>query len=379
MYVERLLEASIMELLTWSPAVAIIGARQVGKSTLASHLVPKNLASVYLDLEDPRNKLRLSDPFLFFDQFRDGLICLDEVQVMPDLFVHIKAYIDQYPKSGQFLMLGSAAPALLKQSAQSLAGRLIYQNLGPFNLLEVKDFQRLWLRGGFPRSYLAPEDQLSFTWRLSFIQTFLARDILQLRQGVSPVRTRRLWTMLAHLHGQLLNQSHLSRAMDVSNTTIASYIDLLEGAFMIIRVPPYVINTKKRLIKSPKIYLSDTGILHNLLGVSTYEQLLSHPIRGVSLEGLVLQNILSALPSHRVSFYRTASGAEMDFILEYGGKVIAVEVKASSIPHLTKGFWNAIEDVQPDSVYVIAPVAESYFIRDDVQVTNLQLFLEQWT
>ena len=367
----------MLELLEWSPVVAIVGARQVGKSTLAKFLVEK-LGGVYLDLEDPGSIIRLEDPLHLFKQNKNAVICLDEIQNSPNLFVHIKTWVDQHAKSGQFLVLGSASPALLKQSAESLAGRIIYQELGPLNGLEVSDIEKLWLRGGFPRSFLAPNDEVSYTWRTSFIKTFLERDVLQLRQGISTARMRILWNMLAHLNGQILNQSTISRSMDISGTSVSNYIGLLEDSFMVERIPPYVRNTGKRLVKSPKLYFADTGLLHNMLGISSIDNLHTHPAKGNSYESLVLRNIRTGLPDYRTSFYRTAKGAELDFVLEKDGQIIAVEVKSSSTPHLTKGFWNAVDDVQPAQVWIIAPVEKTYSIKSNIIIGNIRHFLSNF-
>ena len=263
----------------------------MGKSTLAKEIVSHYKDAVYIDLEDPSSRLQLTDPHYFFQTHADRLICLDEVQSIPDIFVSIKSHIDQKERPGKFLLLGSASPALLKQTSESLAGRVIYKELLPFSEMELKNipWNTLLMRGGFPRSVLAPNDPFSMTWRKSFIVTFLERDVLQLIQGISPSRMHSLWTMIAHSHGQLLNYSSLSRSIDVSNTTIFNYLNILEGAYMVRRVAPYSINIKKRLVKSRKIYLNDSGLLLAILGISSFNELLNHPIRGAAMEGYVLQ------------------------------------------------------------------------------------------
>ena len=364
--------------MSWSPAVGIIGPRQVGKSTLAEAIVSQYKDAVYIDLESPDSRLQLSDPLYFFQTHEDRLICLDEIQSIPDIFVPIKSHIDRRKTAGAFLLLGSASPALLKQTAESLAGRLIYKKLLPFSVMELPETEAstLIMRGGFPRSILAPDDPFSMTWRKSFIQTFLERDLLQLKQGISPAKMRALWTMVAHMHGQLLNYSSLSRSLDVSNTTITNYLDILEGAFVINRIQPYHINIKKRLVKSSKVYVGDSGILHALLGISDFDQLNNHPVKGASMEGHALQNIKSVLPDYKIYFYRTAKGAELDFVLEKGGKITGVEVKSSTHPHLNKGFWNALEDLNPVATWIIAPVEKAYSIRKDIHVANLRTFLK---
>jgi hypothetical protein len=284
--------------------------------------------------------------------------------------------VDERGKNGQFLILGSAGRDLINQSSESLAGRITYLDLTPFLLDEIEpsglgDLRRIWLRGGFPRSYLASDEDVSFQWRQDFIRTFLERDIGMLGFRIPPTRLGRLWKMSAHIHGSLLNSSKLADSLGVSSHTIRSYLDLLEHTFMVRVLMPDAPNLKKRLVKSPKIYIRDSGILHALLDIRTHDDLLSHPVLGASFEGFALENILAAARSFEPSFYRTGAGAEIDLVLRRGRRVLAFELKSSTVPRVTKGFWSALEDISPDDAYVVAPVKETYPIKHGVKVTPL--------
>ena len=352
----------------------LTGPRQCGKTTLASQIVEENDESVYLDLEHPADLTKLEDPLAFFNLHKQQLICLDEIQRAPELFSILRGVVDRQREAGQFLVLGSASPDLIRQSSESLAGRISYLELKPFMFMEVDDDglssteQDLWLRGGFPRSYLAGDEDTSFEWRQDFIRTFLERDIGMLGFRIPPARLGRFWRMCAHVHGSLLNASKLSDSLGVSSHTVRSYLDLLEQTFMVRVLLPDTPNLKKRLIKSPKIFLRDSGILHALLAIRTHDDLLSHPMRGSSYEGFAMENILASAPDWEPSFYRTRAGAEIDLVLRRGRHTLAFEIKSSTVPKVSRGFWQALEDISPDGAYVVAPVEEPYPIKHGVTV-----------
>jgi predicted AAA+ superfamily ATPase len=375
--IDRHLTASVKRRLQNNPAVAILGPRQCGKTTLAGQIVKKIKQSVCLDLENPGDLAKLDDPLAFFSLHNDDLVCLDEIQRAPELFSILRSIIDERARNGQFLILGSAGRDLIRQSSESLAGRIAYLYLTPFLLSELEaaqkdDIRRLWLRGGFPRSYLAEDLDISFEWRQDFIRTFLERDIGMLGFRMPPARLGRLWKMCAHIHGSLLNASKLADSLGVTSHTVRSYIDLLEHTFMLRVLLPDAPNLKKRLVKSPKIYIRDSGILHALLDIRTHDDLLSHPIIGASFEGFAMENILAFAKNYQPSFYRTSAGAEIDLILRRGRRTLAFELKSSSVPRVSKGFWNALDDISPDEAYVVAPVKESYPMKGGVMVSPLQ-------
>jgi predicted AAA+ superfamily ATPase len=295
---------------------------------------------------------------------------LDEVQRVPDLFPQLRGIIDRRRTAGRFLLLGSASPLLLRQSGESLAGRIAHVELAPFRISEVgaEQLSLLWLRGGFPDSLLAPSTKVSCRWREEFIRTFLERDIPQLGFRVPAESLHRLWQMLAHHHGQLLNKSQLGQSLGVTPATISHHLDMLTQTYMVRALPPLLPNLKKRLVKSPKVYLRDSGILHTLLGLETESDLRGHPIFGTSWEGFALEQILDQHPGWSASHYRTSTGVEIDLVLEKGRRRMAFEFKASSAPDITRGFHQAIADLQPEHAYVVAPVEQSYPIGDHVTI-----------
>ncbi len=376
-YIKRYLENQVTHLLEEFPAVALIGPRQSGKSTLAEHITDNFPNSVSLDLELPSDQRKLSDAELYFNLHRNKLICLDEVQRMPQIFQVIRSKIDRDKRNGQFLILGSASRDLIQQSSETLAGRLAYVELTPFHLKELIRYQdeqilnKLWLRGGFPRSFLAKSDKASNRWRDQFTLAFLERDIPQLGFNIPAATIQRLWQMCAHTHGQLLNTSKIGASLGFSHTSIRNYIELLIHTFMVRLLPPVEINIKKRLIKSPKIYIRDSGILHHLLQIDNHDTLLGHPVFGSSWEGFAIETILSIKPDWKNGFYRTSAGAELDLVLEYGKEKLGFEFKASTNPQLTRGFWNAIDDLNLEQVYVVSPVNEPYPIDRKVTVISL--------
>ncbi|MBU1167959.1 MAG: ATP-binding protein [Proteobacteria bacterium] len=380
-YIPRHIEAEIKDRLLDFPVVALLGPRQCGKSTLAKQLLQPMKDVIYLDLEKPSDARKLEDPEFFFSHIPQNLICLDEIQRKPEIFQVLRSIIDENRTNGKFLILGSASRDLIRQSSETLAGRICYIELTPFLINEVsKNTQdtwvRHWNRGGFPDSYLARNDNSSRLWRESFIRTFLERDIPQLGFNISPGTLRRLWSVLAHLHGQLLNSSKLGEMIGVSHTSIRTYVDLLAQTFMIRLLLPHETNLKKRLVKSPKIYIRDSGILHSLLEIDNTESLFGHPVFGNSWEGFALENILVNLKDWSPSFYRTSSGVEIDLILQKGLKKIAVEFKASKSPSLSKGLFIALKDLAIKDAYIIAPVDEPYKINEHTTILSLNRFIQ---
>jgi hypothetical protein len=383
-YIKRSIHTRIQDLLQDYPAVALLGPRQCGKTTLALEIVKRNEKSAYLDLERPSDQRKLHDPEAFFQLHKNRMLCLDEIQRTPEIFQVLRSIIDDDRRAGRFLILGSASRDLIRQSSETLAGRIAFQSLTPFLLSEVSAVtkvrascaQRLWLRGGFPPSFLSPSEESSLLWRENFVQTFLERDIPQLGFNIPAQTLRRLWQMLAHNHGQQLNSSRLGEALGVSHTTMRSYIDLLTQTFVVRTILPFYVNTKKRLVKSPKVYVRDSGLLHALLEIETHENLLGHPVYGASWEGFVIENIISELSRWQPFYFKTAAGAEIDLVLVKGRRLLAVECKSSSAPEVTKGFWNALKDLGTKEAWIIAPVKESYPIEKHVQVARLEDFLE---
>ncbi|MGB5687082.1 MAG: ATP-binding protein [Candidatus Electrothrix sp.] len=369
-YVKRMQEAKLHKALSRSPAVAILGPRQSGKSTIARMLL-KSVPSVYLDLQDRVDRNKLSEPELFFDRYRDQLICLDEIQLLPEFFSILRSEIDKDRRPGRFLILGSASRDLIKQSTESLAGRIAYIDLTPFVIKEINDISTwsdIWLRGGFPESILAGSDADSFDWRLDFIRTFMERDIPNLGFNIPIPVIERLWLLLAHYNGQTINYSKLAAAADISIPTLKKYLSILEQTYMVRLLSPAETNLKKRLVKSPKIYLRDSGILHALLDIEQYDFLLSNPMAGASWEGFVIENIITEYDRWRPSFIRTSNGAETDLMLERAGKKHLFECKLSKAPKPSRGFYELIDAVQPASAWVVAPVDEPYEMKKGIHV-----------
>jgi uncharacterized protein len=358
--------------LSFSPAVAILGARQIGKTTLAREIAQEHPNSLYLDLETAADRAKLTQPSAFFQSNRHRLLVLDEIQNLPEVFSEMRGEIDADRRAGRFLVLGSASFKLLRQS-QSLAGRLALVDMAPLLLSEVhrrfEDIQTLWLRGGFPGSFMARDDLTAWVWRESFVRHFLNTDLPNLGIAVQPELMNRFWRMTAHLHAQLFNASSIANSLGLSAPTVTRYLDHLCSALMLRRLEPYHANLGKRLVKSPKVYVRDSGLLHYLLGMRTVNDLLGHPSTGASWEGFVVEQICSQLDGgSQVSFYRTSAGAELDMVIETGGKKIGVEIKFSSAPKPTKGFWQACEDVGVERAYVVAPVREGWPMAANVDV-----------
>ncbi|MBL9119946.1 MAG: ATP-binding protein [Phycisphaerae bacterium] len=383
--IPRRLLPTLGSALAESPAVALLGPRQVGKTTLALE-VARSRPSVYLDLQSDADRAKLSDPELYLSQHADKLVILDEIQRTPELFRTLRGLIDAGRRkgkgTGRFFVLGSASIDLLKQSSETLAGRIRYLELAPFDAGEVGPARvdALWLRGGFPESLLAASDAASLRWRADFIRSYLERDIPQLGPRIPAETLRRFWTMLAHQQGGLLNAASLARSLAVDGKTIASYLDLLVDLLLVRRLTPWHSNTRKRLVKSPKVYVRDGGLVHALLGVSDREALLAHPVAGASWEGMAIESIIAACPAEtEANFFRTSTGDEIDLLLKLPGhrKVWAVEIKRGSAPALERGFHVAREVVRPERSFVVYSGVDRYPLADGVEAASLPDFCSQ--
>lgn len=377
--ITRRVEAKVEHLLTENPAVAMLGARQVGKTTLALEIAAGR-PSVYLDLESPADRSRISEPELYFDDHADELVILDEIHQTPGIFEPLRGAIDRGRREGRrtsrFLLLGSAAIAVVAQSVETLAGRIAYAELDPFDVSEVGDraLDALWLRGGFPEAYLAASGSASLRWRESFIRTYLERELLQFGGRIPAETLRRLWTMLAHNQGQLLNAAALARGLGVSAPTVASYLDLLVDLLLVRRLEPRLANVGKRQVRSPKTYIRDSGILHALLGLADKEELLGHPVVGASWEGFVIENLIALAPERvRPSFYRTAGGAEIDLVLTWpDGREWAIEVKRTLSPKPGRGMRSGIADLSPEASFIVYPGEDRFRVSAEVEAIGLR-------
>ncbi len=375
----RHLESRLRDELAFSPAVALLGPRQVGKTTLAL-AVGADQAHVYLDLESERDRSKLAQAELYLEGHLDKLVILDEVHRAPGLFPVLRGLIDQARRqghgAGRYLLLGSASLEVLQQSGETLAGRIAYLELTPLNVLEIGKYapDELWVRGGFTPSLQAPSDARSLQWRENFIRTYLERDIPQFGPRIAAETLRRFWTMLAHHQGGLLNVAQLARNLGVDAKTAASYIDLLCDLLLVRRLQPWHTNTGKRLVKAPKVYVRDSGVLHALLDIGHREQLLSHMVVGASWEGHCIENLLSCAPAGVTGyFYRTSAGAEIDLLLTWpSGEQWAVEIKRSLTPKPERGFHHACEDLKPARKWVVYPGDESYPLAADIQAVSLR-------
>jgi uncharacterized protein len=378
---KRSVQARLGWLLQHFPAVVLLGPRQAGKTTLAPDQRAASGSALYLDLELPSARRQLDDAEALLAAQRGRLVTLDEVQRMPGLFEVLRGVIDQHRRegeaAGQFLLPGSASGTLLQQSSESLAGRVPTLELTPFLACELgfaasdlRSVQALWVRGGFPLSWLAPSEEVSLAWREAFIATHLERDIPQLGPRIPATTLRRLWTMLAHHQGGLLNQAQLAASLAVSGQTVGRYIDLLADLMLVRRLPPWQGNIGKRLVRAPKVCVRDSGLVHALLGLTTLEDVLGHPVVGGSWEGWVLEQLLAAAPpTAEASFYRTARGAEADLVLQWrGGETWVVEIKRSSAPTVSRGFHLAALDVGAQRKLLVAPVPAAYPAPEGVQV-----------
>lgn len=374
----RLLQTKLAEAIAHAPAVALLGPRQVGKTTLALE-VGKNYQALYLDLESEQDQAKLAQPELYLADHHDKLVILDEIHRAPNLFPVLRGLIDQGRrkgrKAGQYLLLGSASLDLLKQSGETLAGRIAYMELAPFNVLETATIpsDKLWVRGGFPESLLATNAAWSLRWRQDFIRTYLERDIPQFGPRIAAETLRRFWGMLAHHQGGLLNTAQFARNLGVDAKTAASYLDLLVDLLLVRRLPPWHANLGKRLVKSPKVYVRDSGLVHALLNIPDKETLLAHPVVGKSWECFVIENLLSVASAEvQGYFYRSSGGAEIDLLLVWPDETLwAIEIKRSLSPKVERGFYSACDDLKPNKKFIVYPGVERYRIASDIEAISL--------
>jgi len=382
--IDRYLKKKLLKELEYSPAVVLLGPRQVGKTTLAFD-ISNQFNAVYLDLESESDRAKLEQPELYLEDHKDRLIILDEVQRTPGLFPNLRGIIDKRRRAGKvngsFLLLGSASFELLKQSSESLAGRVAYLELDPINTIEVSPSSQdnLWVRGGFPNSLLAVNDESSLLWRKNFIRTYIERDIPQLGFNISSENLRRFWTMLCHHQGCQMNSAELSRSLGINVKTVDAYLDLLVDLMLVRKLQPWHTNLGKRISKKPKVMIRDSGIVHALLNIKDKESLLSNPILGNSWECFVIENLLSCLSKEASGYYyRSSGGAEIDLLLNWpDGEIWAIEIKRSLNPKLERGFYSACEDVKPTRKFVVYPGEESYRISEDINVISLRGLAEQ--
>ncbi len=372
-------EEAIREFISFFPVTAILGPRQCGKTTLAKNIGKTMPNFLYLDMEKTSDFKKITDPELFFKSNKGKLIIIDEIQVCKELFPAIRSFVDSVEERTPILILGSASPELIRQSSETLAGRIAFCELAPLSCIEAKDAQLndIWFRGGFPDSLLAPQLKLSNAWREFFIKTFVERDLPQLGLRLAPIQINRLFSLLAHSHGDLLNSSKLGEALGVSHTMFRQYADFLESAFLIRTLKPNFSNQKKRIVKSPKVYIRDSGILHSILGIRSFNDLLGHPSIGCSWEGFAIEQILSSISKDwSPSFYRTQAGAEIDLILESGKERIGIEFKANTAPTVSVGFWNCIKDLELSKTYIVCPIEDSYLYKENVVICGIRELAE---
>ncbi len=382
--INRILAGEILQSLGFFPVVSIIGPRQVGKTTLARQIMAEiQKPSIYLDLESPSDLFKLNDAELFLSQHSDYLVVIDEVQHKKELYPLLRALVDQNRIPGRFLLLGSASPELIRHSSESLAGRISYHQLHPIGLTEIPDSvsqNDLWIKGGFPLALFAQSNNLSHRWMENFISTYLNRDLIQLGLSASPKIIGSLWRMMAHLNGQLFNASSLGNSLGVTSPTLKKYVDFLEEAYLLKSLQPFSWNISKRLVKTPKIYLPDTGILHYLLGVSNLVELSGNPIVGSSWEAFVI-NQVNVLKSNRIEmmFYRTHQGAEVDLVFTKGLTVVATaEIKYSNSPQLSRGNLQAMEDLNAPVNFVLTPSSDDFLIKGNIRVCSLKTFIDKY-
>lgn len=371
------LRTKIQAALRGNPAVALLGPRQCGKTTIAREVATGKQVE-YFDLEDPVGAARLAEPMSSLSPLR-GLVIIDEVQRQPGLFPVLRVLLDRPRTPARFLLLGSASPDLVRDTSETLAGRIAFVDMSGFTLDEIDESKerRLWLRGGFPRAFLARSEAASVAWREDFIRTFLERDLAALRNRIPATALRRLWIMLAHYHGQLWNASEISRSLGESHTTVKNHLDLLTGAFMVRQLQPWFENLGKRQLRSPKVYIRDTGILHSLLGLGTFAALEGHPKLGASWEGFVLEHAIAVVGERNAFFWATQGGADLDLLLHIGGRRLGVEVKYRDAPRLTKSMAIAASDLKLDRQYVVYPGNQRYMLKGGAEVVPLRAFLDE--
>lgn len=383
MFIPRNIEPELLWLLKHFPVIAITGSRQVGKTTIAKHLLPEiGKPGLYLDLELDEDYHKLSQPQIFLEQYQDHCVIIDEVQRSPALFPLIRSLVDQNRIPGRFLLLGSAGPDLIQFGSESLAGRIAYKELSPFNFLEIKNhtaLQQHWLNGGYPERVLSKDEQYTQIWMKNFIQTYLERDLRMLGLSADPVLIRRFWSMLAHIHGNIWNGNAIGKSLGLSLPTVKRYLNFMENAFLVRQLQPYYANLGKRLIKSPKVYIRDSGVLHYLMGIKNLEQLYGNPLLGHSWEGYVIEQISEMLADDVMPcYYRTHNGAEVDLVLMQGGvPKICIEIKYSVTPKIEKGFHIAIGDLKTEENFVIIPKEDVYPLKENIEVCGLGIFLER--
>lgn len=381
--IQRMTESVLAEIISNFPVLGIIGPRQSGKTTASKHLMTllsSTISFLYLDLENPEDAAKISDPVLFFKMNMDKCIILDEIQARPDLFPVIRAMVDMKREAGRFILTGSASPELIRGSSQSLAGRIAYLEITPFNYTEIFQLQGYthhWLSGGFPDAFLGKSDRTRKLWLQNFIRTYLERDIPALDPGINRRSMSQLLRMSAHVHGNVINYSALARSLGVTSPTIRKYLNFLEHSFLIKLLEPYSVNVKKRLVKSPKLFFRDSGILHSLLGLHLYDDLMSHPQLGNSWEGYVIEQIIQLTSGDfNPCFYRTHEGAECDLVLLKGNKpYIAIEIKYTSAPKISFGTRQAFSDLKAKHQFIITPETDDYFLAKDIRVCNIHDFL----
>jgi uncharacterized protein len=379
--IDRISENHIRDLLNGFPCVAIIGPRQVGKTTLAKKIQTGYKSSIYIDLEFQKDFLKLEDAETFLQQFEDRLVIIDEVQRKKDLFPVLRALIDQNRKPGRFLLLGSAAPDLLRSSSETLAGRIAYVEVTPFLLNELHDRYKIddiWMHGGFPDALINQNYWLH--WMNNYVKTYFERDLPNLGFPADSITGERLWTMLAHYHGNIINYAELGRSLELNINTIKSYIGFLRNAFLIRLIEPFHLNVKKRLVKSPKVYIRDSGIMHYLSGIENFDQLQGHPKKGASWEGFVIEQIIPLLPWNRHAyFYRTHDGAELDLVLTRGTKpVVSIEIKFGSDARPTRGNTEAVQTLKTSQNYIIIKDEEDFILSGGFRVCGLKTFLDKY-
>lgn len=376
-YLPRKAENDILRLTQYFPATAIVGPRQVGKTSLARQLATRlEKPVVYFDLEDPDDLAKFANPSLLLDPLSDKTVILDEVQRLPALFPVLRSIIDRNRQPGRFILLGSASPDLIRDSSETLAGRIAYHELTPFlrsETVEIADWQTHFMRGGFPGSLLAPDDEMAQLWRKNFVNTYLERDLPMLGLKAEPSLTGRLWRMTAHLSGGVLNMETIASGLGISNSTVRRYLDFFESAYLIRRLPAHAVNLRKRLIRSPKIYLRDTGILHQLLGIQSFTNLAGHPSVGASWETFVIEQLAARKPDWaEISYYRTQDGTEADLVISRSGNAeILVEIKFSTTPKMTKSLHLARTDLETRRNFIVCPVATGYPIDEQTEVLGI--------
>ena len=376
--IERRVASEVSALLSQSPAVVLTGPRQAGKTTLAL-AIAEGRPATYLDLESEADRARLAEPELYFADHAEELVILDEIHRAPGIFEALRGPIDRGRRegkgTGRFLLLGSAAIDLLAQSGETLAGRVSFVELAPFDVTEVggERLDRLWVRGGFPESFLAMDEEAGLRWRRDFVRTYLERDIPQLGPRIPAETLRRLWTMLAHNQGGLLNAAQLARGLGVSGATVGHYLDLMVDLLLVRRLAPRLANAGKRLVRSPKVYVRDSGLVHGLLGLVDKETVLGHPVAGASWEGMAIENLIAVADGRaEASFYRTSGGAEVDLVLSWAdGREWAVEVKRSLAPKVERGLRSALADIEPERSFVVYPGSERYRLSAGVEAIGL--------